>query len=95
MQIHVRYLPGPGGQPPGPAARLLAALAAVLLLVSSFFLGLLMFMVLLGAGLIFGIWAAWRARKARRQAGGGAGPDGVIDGDYVVVSRRDSEKSKQ
>ncbi len=79
--------------PPGPIAKILAAIAAAVLLVASFFLGI----VFLGAALLFVVVFAIMARFGRpttpdRQPRSQQGS--TLEGEYVVVEKdrsRDAE----
>lgn len=85
-------IPFQAGQP-GPIAKIVAAIAASVLLVASFFLGI----VFLGAAILFALVFAIMARFGRpsvpvRQPGGGQGS--TLEGDYVVVEKSRPETRK-
>lgn len=85
--------------PRSPLARALAAIVGAVLLVAAFMIGMVAFVVLLGVGLITGIWLWFRTRHLRREIEAAANrradpsrdpssnPGDAIEGEYSVVSR--------
>lgn len=81
--------------PRSPLARALAAIVGAVLLVASFMIGMVAFVVLLGAGLVTGAWLWFRTRHlrremedaARRRADPSRDPGDAIEGEFSVVSR--------
>jgi hypothetical protein len=86
-----------GPPPMNPVARLLAAVVAILALVGAFFFGLIILAVAIGVGvaawLVLWLRMWWLRRKggAARPRGSGGDPDDIIEVEYKVVSRRQSD----
>ncbi len=90
-------------QPRGPVARAIATLIGALVLVGAFMLGMVAFLVMLGAGLLGGVWLwfrNWRMRRAGASTAGtspharpGASGGEVIEGEYSVVSQDEDRPS--
>ena len=84
--------------PQSPLARAAAAVVGALLLVGTFMIGIVAFVVLLGIGLIGGAWFWFRTRHLRRALNEAAeaqattqaeSPADVIEAEYSVVTRRE------
>jgi hypothetical protein len=74
--------------PPLPKTSLLArlglALTSILAVAAGFAVASLLFVVLLGVGLVFGGWLWWQFRRLARQMRQTA--PGVIEGEFTVVA---------
>jgi uncharacterized membrane protein YraQ (UPF0718 family) len=93
----MRYYLSP--PPQNPLARILTAIAALLVLAGAFMLGIVALVVVAGLGLLvwLGVWMRmlWLRRHLRnRSAGDGdrrhgdSGEDRVIETEYTIISRR-------
>lgn len=79
----------------GLLPRILAAVVGVFVLVASFFVGIVVFLVAVGIAVIG--WLAmmfrvWRARRAAQRSGGAAASQSsrtVVEGEYQVVHQRE------
>ncbi|MBW7900914.1 MAG: LapA family protein [Rhodocyclaceae bacterium] len=91
---------GAGGRPPGPFAKALAAIVAVVFFAVALTFSLVFVAVALGLGLIAGAWLWWKTRRVRREldermaemarerppaAGEEAGRGAVIEGEVIAV----------
>lgn len=86
----MRFVPPPVRRPQSLLARVLAAVAAVIVLGASIVLGAIALGILLVGGIAWLIWFRWKLHRLRKQSGEHAvpAPDGVIEGEYVVVHER-------
>lgn len=78
----------------GLLPRILAAVVGVFVLIASFFVGIVVFLVAVGIAVIG--WLAmmfrvWRARRAAQSGGGTANQSSrtVVEGEYQVVHQRE------
>ncbi|KPK59286.1 MAG: hypothetical protein AMJ59_11770 [Gammaproteobacteria bacterium SG8_31] len=96
MQQYNRYLSYEGR--PGPVARVLMAVVAMIVAAASIVLGFFFFVAFLGVAMVFAIVVWFRLRTLRKQMGAatpssakGEGP--VIEGDFTVIrERQDSQR---
>ncbi len=96
MQQYNRYLSYEGR--PGPVARALMAVVAMIVAAASIVLGFFFFVAFLGVAMVFAIVVWFRLRALRKQMGAatpssakGEGP--VIEGDFTVIrERQDSQR---
>lgn len=96
-----------GARPPSLLARVLAFAAGAVVLGAALFFSVIVFAVLLVAGVIAGAWLWWqtrevrgqlraRMREAQRAAQSQTARDGeVIEGDYIREARRPSHGDAQ
>ncbi len=90
--------------PPGPLARIVAAIAGAALMVGAFMIGMVAFVVLLGVGAVMAIWFWFRTRDVRRAfreaaeqtaANSPATASEPIEAEYTVVSHRDQGRDSE
>lgn len=73
--------------------RLGLALTSALALVAAFTLASVLFVVILGLGLVLGGWLWWQLRRLNRQQRKAAAT--IIEGEYTVVSDRPALENRQ
>lgn len=105
MKISYQHssLPGQGsGKGPGPVGRLLAVVAAAVVIASALILGFVFFMVIFGLLLFAWIafvvrgWFLTRGGSAADRSirmGGGAKPD-TLEGEFEVIDRKEKDVSR-
>jgi type VI protein secretion system component VasK len=79
----------------GLLPRILAAIVGVLVLVASFFVGVVVFLIAVGVavlGWLAMMFRVWRARRAAQRTGDSerqSQTNTVVDGEYQVVQQRE------
>jgi predicted lipid-binding transport protein (Tim44 family) len=87
--VYIQYSGSRAPRPPGPFARIVAAIVGVAILVVAFFLGVVFLISALIALAIFGAVVSWRMRKYRPR--GETRPDGrVLEGEWREVSNAEA-----
>ena len=69
--------------PRSPVARAVAAVVGALVLIGSFMVGIVAFLILLGVSLVGGIWFWFRTRDLRRAMAEAADAQGTASGEYI------------
>ena len=87
--MYIQYSGSSAPRPPGPLARIVAAIVGVAILVVAFFLGIVFLISALIALAVFGAVVSWRMRKYRPR--GEPRPDGrVLEGEWREVSNAEA-----